>query len=650
MKLVGQNIALEFDDLIAAGVSIGTLKSATHRDTKAWPFFSDAADGRKLLILWDQLADKYKSLFKSNIGNPEEVLAAQMITPFLVCPQEDIHTIRNYTDELGRSLPPEAQQRYTTACSYLRLIDCTKAEYTRMGFVTRTQFENAVITMIKLNNVDLPQHSKSLLRKLKDYRAQGAMAVISKKFGNVNRAVIDTLQRDWLIAAYADHRKPTVEMVYSEYLQECARRGWIAANMRSVRRCLADKATRQIVDIERDPKLWKDRFGYSIHTRKPDVPCALYESDGTKLNLFYKDDKGKVVANLQMYVVVDVATEVFLGYSFGFSEDMNAVKRAYRMAIERGAVLPHQTRFDNGGAHKSKEVTAYMQHVSSVHFNAMAYNGQSKYIEGIIGRWQTKHLRYFHNFTGMNITAKSDNSRLNTSFLKSNAHLIPALRECIGQAVEALEAWNNTITKRGISRMEFFHKNKSGREITEHDRIMLMYDTRQEITYRKDGIELISEGNKLFFEVCSNGIPDMDFHAENVGRKFAIRWNPDDQSHIYLLDPENNRIIARADRALQMAGSLMDYSEGSRTAINQRLQLKHQQASRALDYLHEAKTNNPLELSHSKTFKNALNRAEGEYLVQSINDSAPAPKTPRKKDIMLPDDFVEGAILDDDNF
>lgn len=647
MKLVGSHIALEYHDLLSGGVTRSTLKKAVVRKSTIWPFFKDSEDSRKLLIFWKDIEEKYRSLIQSVLGNPAEIMSAQLITPYLKCPDADLNVIRAYTDEQGRSLSPEVQLKYTTACSYLNLINCTRAAYTKMGFSTRSEFEAAVIAMIKAHKVELPNHSKSLLRKLKQYREQGAMCMISKKIGNANRVVIDSLQKEWLISAYADHRKPSVEQVYKEYLEQCSDKGWMAANMRSVRRFLADKSTRQIVEVERDPKIWKDKFGYSIHTKKPDAPCALYESDGTKLNLFYRNDKGKVVADLQMYVVVDVASEAMLGYSFGMSEDTALVKNAYRMAIQRTGVLPLQTRYDNGGSHKSAAMSEYISHVSNLHIPAMAYNGQSKYIEGTLGRFQARHLRLFHNFTGMNITTKSDDSRLNTSFLKSNGHLIPDLKGCISQAVEAIEAWNNTVTKRGVSRLEYFSKNQIGRALQEQDRIMLMYDARQEITYRKDGIEMISEGNKLFFEVYRDNMPDLEFHANNVGRKFSIRWNQEDTSHIYLVDPNDGRIVARADRAVEMAGAIHDYTPGMRRELNHRLDFKKQQAQRALDIVHAAKEAQPVELSHSRSFKDELSAAEGNYLAQSVADSAPAPKRQKKQDIMLPDGFEEGKILDD---
>lgn len=649
MKLVNSKIALEFDDLVRGGVNVETLRKASYRDSKNWPFFKDNSDSRKLLIYWQDIEDRYKNQIQAALGDPEELINYETLVPFLSCPKRDALFLSKYTDENGQFLTPAQLSKYTTACAYLNLLDSTKSQYSQLGFTKRAEFEAAIICLIKANQVELPTHPKSLLRKLKSYRELGAMALISKKIGNNNTVVLDSLQKTWLISAYADHRKPSVEQVYNIYLVECAERGWKAASLRRVREVLSDSSIKQIVDIERDPKLWKDRFGFTIKTRKPDVPCALWESDGTKLNLFYRNETGKLMADLQMYIVADIASEAIIGYSFGKSENADLVKKAFRMGLQRSKLLPKQVRYDNGGAHRSAEVSSFIDNLADVNFRSTAYSGQSKYIEGIIGRFQTKHLRLFHNFTGMNITAKSDNSRLNTSYIKSNPHLVPDLPTCIKNAVEALEAWNHSVIKGGLTRIEYFKRNAEGRQLTEQDQVLLMYEPREALTYRKDGLELICAGKKLHYDVYNGDVPDLDFHAENVGRKFAIRWNPEETDHIYLLDQDSNRIIARAERITEMAGSLYDYTEGSRSAINKRLAMKKDQAQRAFDKVYAAKDEFQVELSHSRSYKDALSRAEAEYLSQSIEDSAPMPPKAikKKQDIMLPEDFQEGRILDD---
>lgn len=651
MKLVNNIPALEFPELQRAGISEGTLKSALHRDSDAWPFFKDMNLSKHLLIFWHDIREKYRQQIEKAIGNPYELAATETITPYLICPEQDRETLNTYTDEFGRPLTIDQVRKYSAACAYLNLVNTiSKEQYKRMGFPSRSDFDRAISSLIRKNDICLPSHPKSLLRKLKEYREIGAIAVISGHVCNQSSRVLTDDQQRWLMAAYADPRKPTVDMVYSIYTAACSDRGWKAASKATVKAFLADKRTRQVVEIERDPKIWKDKFGFTITTAKPTMANALWEGDGTKNNLFYRDETGKIKSDLQVYFVVDVATEVILGVSFGYSEKKEVALNAWRMAIKTADALPKQTRFDNGGAHRSQELSEFMSRLSEIHFKAMAYNGQSKYIEGIIGRFQSKHLRLFNNFTGMNIRAKKDDSRVNESWIKSNPDAIPSLRESMAQTVQAVEAWNYDVNRRGRVRMEMYRESiGAGRAITQQDRVHLLYEDREACTYRKDGIKLIHQGEQLLYNVFANGSIDLDFHLDNVNRSFAIKWNPEDTSHIYLLDEKRERIIARADSRILVPGSVNDYTEGSRELINAGLNMKKQQTQRLLDTVAELKSENLIDLTHDNLYKDALNRAESNYLSMSIAESAPAPKPIGKKDIMLPDEFQEGGIINDED-
>lgn len=660
MILHNGSIALNWEDLIKGGINEDTLKKASYRNSESWPFFQL---GNRLHILWQDIRESYRTMLENNIGNPYNALAAQVIMPHVVCKDSDREFLQNYTDEDGRSLTLEKQQQYIQACAFLNLLDgMTKPRYQAMGYPRRAAFDEAISSLIKANGVKLPTATCKLIVKLQAYRQQGAIAVIDGRTGNQNTRVLNEEQQRWLMAAYADHRKPTVEVLYNVYLRHCKEVGWKAVSISTVKAFLAKKSTRHIVEIERDPKIWKEKFGYTITTAKPVNPCALYESDGTKLNLFYRESDGRTMAKLQMYIVVDIASECIIGYSFGYSENTERVKAAWRMAIARTGKLPKQSRFDNGASHKSAEVDAFINSISDIHFRSTAYNGQSKYIEGIIGRFQSQHLRFFHNFTGMNVRAKKDDSRVNESYLKSNPHLIPTKEEAIAQAVAAMEAWNHDTNKKGIVRASIFNDEKLniGRKLTEMDKINIFYDEREsKITRTKDGITMIHEGVEHFFDVHDErGLVDMDFHLSNTNVEFIIKWNPKDISHIYLLDKNDKRVVAKATRIKQIAGSVHDAEEGTRELLNANLDLKKQQAQRMLDLVAELKEENQVKLSHKEYFKDALNRAEGDWLTTSIAEAAPLPKptkriTPTKENKntspFLADDFQEGGELNSNN-
>lgn len=650
MKIQGNTLMLEWRDLIMAGVSELTLKSASERNSASWPFEKDPSDRRRLLIAYDRLADKYRTMVQAVFGNPYEHMAAQMLLPHLHCPEADRTFILAYKAN-GIALTPDQQQRYIQACSYLKLFDCAKHQWKALGYTSRPQFEAAISSLIKANDVGLPAHPKSLCKKLSEYRTQGTIAVIPGQIGNSNASKLGPEQQDWIKSAYADHRKPTVELIHRLYLLHAQEVEWPTISLSTVKGFLAKASIAQQVHIERDQKHWKNTYGFTIKTAKPTAPDALVESDGTKLNLFYMDG-GKMKADLQMYIVVDVATEMMIGYSFGRSENIDTVQRAWRMAIKRSGRLPKQTRFDNGGAHKSAEVKAFMKCISDVHFNSTAYSGQSKYIERIIGRFQRAHLALFHNFTGMNVKAKHKDSQLNESWLKQNKHAIPTLEGAIHDTVTALEAWNNTIIREGKTRAELYYAdNTAGRTLTEQDRCNLFYTERPNtITYRKHGLELRVNNKRLYYEVYDDqGNPDMEFHYAHTGDTFRVKYDPDDLSQVFLLSADG-RLVAKAQSTVTVPGALHDYTEGSRKAINTRLAAKKKQVLDISTLISEAKNEHQPLLTHSSVYKDALGRAEEELLLAGVDEAAPLPKLNARQIYQNPfidQDFKEGGILPD---
>jgi len=87
----------------------------------------------------------------------------------------------------------------------------------------------------------------------------------------------------------------------------------------------------------------------------PRQPGFLWYGDGTKLNLYYRDESGNK-RTINVYEVVDAYSEVLLGYHISEREDYIAQYHAFRMAIQRSGHKPYELVCDNQGGHK-KAVT-----------------------------------------------------------------------------------------------------------------------------------------------------------------------------------------------------------------------------------------------------------------------------------------------------
>lgn len=74
----------------------------------------------------------------------------------------------------------------------------------------------------------------------------------------------------------------------------------------------------------------------TVHYSKQNNPaCATLfgHSDGTKLNLYYRNESGKICTT-SVYEVMDAYSEVLLGYDIAPGEKFDSQFRAFRMAVE----------------------------------------------------------------------------------------------------------------------------------------------------------------------------------------------------------------------------------------------------------------------------------------------------------------------------
>jgi hypothetical protein len=660
MKLVNGTLALEFSDLVRCGVPEITLKQAAWRGSDSWEFIQDPVDGRKRLVVYEKLKAQYKELVDAIFGNPYDFKASEIILSHLVDVRSESIVIRQF-----EPLSIEQIDRYVTAYKYIRLASTINEEnVATLGFAKMDQFWKAICRQIQVNKVALPSHPNALRRKVREYREKGPICVVPVgKFGNQNTVKISEEQRNYLISLYSGHQKPSMELVAMLYNKHAESVGWPRIAPSTVRYTFRPGTElRQIAEFHRDPQIHKQKYLHSISTKKASKRNLLWESDGTKLNLFYRDEKGKVRADLEIYLVADSASEMILGYHFSHSEDHATVYAAYRMAINRAGVRPDQVLFDNGGAHNAKVTKEFISRIAHNSFQTRPYNGQSKTIEKTIGMWQDQVLRLQPSFTGMNITAKADDSRANMAWLKDNPDQIPTKAEAIRQAIDSIEVWNQYASggKRSpIKRYEALEEG--GVAIEMMDMVNMFYLQREQpVTFRKDGLQIEIRTERLLYMVYEwSGGNTADWMAEHCNDKFIVRYDPEDLNTIHLYQNNHNGLtwMAQARIKDRVARALGDFGPDERAKINRELSIKDDQIDRLKYKGAFAKAETDVTLGFSMAFKQELNDAEGQILVSQLETQEielpkghNEPVKPRKpkRDIMLDDDFTEGRIIEDD--
>lgn len=675
MRLINNQLFLEMDDFVALGYTPGTVKANISAQRTSWRGIAgekDPENGQRRVYAYAGFPTERKKEVREKLTEGEEPLAWMLkreqyavLRQFLPpVPKKDVEILRNYRIERESAdlstgevqvkqlsgLPETKIKEYGQACRWLALLSDPKwkkkAERVKVNpsFAAMPEFIAACVVLYSEEEVKLPTNYSKLQAKLRDYKEQGAACLISKALGNNIARKVGDEQLEYLIKLYSDKRKPSFEMVTAWYNEAATRRPELGLDLWSDITAGTTKNNLLATDVQpvwymarHGFDAWKAKCEYTMLCYRPTMRDAQWVIDGTKVNKRYRTAKG-VSAKLKMLVVMDVASECFLGWAFAETEDAREVAKAVRLAHRRaGGRRPFQFLYDNDSSNK-----LFFKGVAGLHYPAMPYNGQSKTIEGAFGRLQQGIMRADVNHTGQNIKARSINSQENTDGLK--VAQLPTLAECIVQAELELHQWNNWKGRDGkrLSPKEVYEasENPAPQYLSVEDEVEAFWLWNdQPITYRRDGLRFKKQGVETVYEVVEEVaddatgitqlIPDLDFHSRFVGQRFFVKYDPDNVGEkIALYVGDDKRFVEMAHAKEAMPRAVADYQPGTRAKINVRLDIKKQQASQVVGKQADINTRLDAEdiqkLGHRFISKDVLAAAEEDFL--AAQDMAVAPR------------------------
>jgi hypothetical protein len=397
----------------------------------------------------------------------------------------------------------------------------------------------------------LPSNTRKLMEKIREYRQLGYEALISKKNGNTNTLKINEESLELLISLKRS-RVPiyTNSQLFVKYNQIAIERGWKPLkSQKTINNVLNRPDVKPMwldaVVGERRASQLLDRNHKTILPKKRDL---LWYGDGTRLNLYYRDDKGKV-ATIMVYEVIDAYSEVLLGYHISEDEDYIAQYNAYRMAIQVSGHRPYEIVHDNQGGHKKANSTNLFAKICHIHRTTAPYNPESKTIERVFGMFQAQVLHQDWRFTGQNVTSKKESSKPNLEFLEANKHRLFTLQQLKERYVEMREMWNGTramdttgqilthyTTGKPRIQMYLESENNFAPEISAEEMVdMFWLMTKAPSTFTNDGIEIKINQKKYRYEVFSSpGVPDHEWRNCNTYRQFFVKYDPYDMTSVRL--------------------------------------------------------------------------------------------------------------------
>ena len=474
---------------------------------------------------------------------------ADQITSLVTSDPEEIREL-----SLTKLFSPVEVHQLARAAGWLRLInDFDVKKVRKLGFSSMKEFRGEVLKRCLSEQTTRPTplikfkkglitNQDRLYRNAVNYRDKGIQALIHAGVGNVNREKADTQAHAKLIelaSAPVKYSWEDVSMMYNNWADE---NGKEKLTTSTIKQYLNTPKIKKVWFYARHGKLAADNeLQPLINRNKPSFPDALWSLDGTTMQLYYRDENGKIKSDLYVYFVTDAHTGAIIGHSVAFTETSGLVDAALRDAITRYEYKPYQLQYDNSSANIAVAVKNLMSNMSRVHFPCEPYKGRSKYVEGIIGHFQQRVLRYFGNFKGGNITVKTLNAKANPELLakfKETPDLLPSKEQVLLDFEGAINTWNKRGDKRdnygrftGPGKIDRYlnTEHKQRKKIDYFDRIsMFMVEQRQSYRYGVDGIEIEVNGNKHHFIVPDpETVGDFIFSHENLGQKFRIKIDKD---------------------------------------------------------------------------------------------------------------------------
>lgn len=578
----GDILTISVNDWMAAGLTYDQFRMDSQRGGQL-TIVKRGINGNTLIDVKSIKRPDRRAAIEAAFGSIEEQDKKPSIMDVVI--DEDARMFfrdYTYTDESGkeRHLPEETQRQYTNEASIFNMF---RRVYNRQIIAratngkrkTKKEFfsecaKQAEILAEKYAN-KLPSNSRSLECKYNEYASNGYESLINKLYGNKNSGKITEDAKYWIIARYATPvDKVTTQQLLAEYNEEARKHeDWKTLS--------SEQAIYTFLNRPEIKPLWfgmrygelksKEKYNRQHKTLLPTRRDVLWYGDGTKLNYYYRTEDGNI-ATCNVYEVMDVYSEVLLGYHISDSEDFETQYMAFRMAMQFAGYRPNEIKYDNQGGHKKLASGEFFSKLAHLNIPTAPYNGKSKTIESAFGRFQAQFLHKDWYFTGQNITAKKDESRENYEFIMANKANLPTLDEIKRRYAQRREEWNNAEHfDTGVPRIKMYRESVNDKTykvgcLEMIDMFGIIDPTPN--TYTASGItKTIKRLNYRWEVLTADGDPDYDFLRNNVDRKFHIGYDMNDMSIVALYTKEQKgyRFVAMAQKYIEIHRAKQEQTE-----------------------------------------------------------------------------------------
>jgi hypothetical protein len=547
------------------------------------------SDKRMPLVQYDTLVQPHKDKLTTHFGNPYDYIAKEPLRKLVTkdIDAEKFYLAYKYGNE--QTLPAEHIKKYTTAASWLNMINKLNKEKKfikkNLG-LTIEQFYKNICELIVTDKINLPTSHRRLRTSMDEYKKTGYASLIDWRFGNqlaakINDDFSESLLLE-LICSPNQYDDVYIAMVYNKTAVEKKYKFITPATVGVWRR----KMMHQIIAKREGWAAFDGKFRKQVPGKRPSAPLYLVESDDNHLDLFFIDVKdesngGKYYHKYKAIVVVDSFNDYVLGYAYSENLTTDLVRAAYANAMYHihsltGAWhLPHETKTDNWA---KKELTPFYQSLGN-YIESPVGSKKRGFIEQFFGtpHWKRCLKMGANNYTGNNITAKSRG--VNTEVLNGNKNLYPTVQhDAVLQIENFFQRLRHLPQTNGKSKQQEWLEvwarlaDADKKQITDEQFLLLFgVQSNRSISITNKGVAPQINNVQYLYSVP----PALSL--ANIGKKVKVLYDPYDMSRVLVTDGGSLRFLATTTQLAPKA--LRDYQPGDRSYLNALLSEKKDQVN-----------------------------------------------------------------------
>lgn len=207
-----------------------TYKQYEHDKQRYFLRTNRACKGQPVLIEWDSILEKRKAVIRAKLGDPSPK-KAQSFADVVQPDNEAFNYFTNYKLSDGRNLPADVIKEYCANAAVLNAVGKVTRDSINMrkslGNSVRKHevWENIAMTVANIDrgawSHTLPENSRRLRDKYKQYMREGYECLIHRNFCNQSARKVNRQMEDIFIALFTTrnrHFKRTVRDLYLQFL------------------------------------------------------------------------------------------------------------------------------------------------------------------------------------------------------------------------------------------------------------------------------------------------------------------------------------------------------------------------------------------------------------------------------------------------